>query len=163
MIAGGAPLEDRAQVWAGAASGGASGSGTTAGLVTRPVHCWNITGSTSRVSSAGRDRAPTMTTAIGRCVSAPIALDNAAGTSPSAASAAVISTGAQPVAGALDDRLVAAARPALRRSSIAESDQHAVERRLTDERDEADRRRDRHRHVDDPQPERRRRPARTAR
>ena len=39
-----------------------------------------------------------MTTASGRCVSLPIARDSAAGTSPSAASDAVISTGAQPLA-----------------------------------------------------------------
>ena len=57
VIAGGAPLEDRAQVSAGAASGGASGSGASAACVTRPIHCWNITGSTSKRQRGGREGA----------------------------------------------------------------------------------------------------------
>ena len=85
-----------------------------------------ITGRTTSVSSAADNVPPTMTTAMGRCVSEPMARLVAAGTSPRAASAPVIKTGAQTFHAATHDGLLArqAAAP---RVVDRRQHQHAVQ------------------------------------
>ena len=93
------------------------------------------------------------TVAIGFCTSAPVPVAIAIGTKPSEATSAVIATGRSRSSAPCAHRLVAAQPLAAQLLDVGQHDQ-AVQHRHAGERDEADRGRDRERHV--PEPERRR-------